>query len=145
MPDNTNLIPEGIPGDGLDDFTIAYIECMLWSSTDNTDENTGGDPLDKNYSIDDIAPEAMTKIVADCERFQRENATLLAEAEYNSSRSREWSKEELAGHDFWLTRVGHGCGFWDRDLGEVGDKLTEAAKKFGEVWPYVGDDGKIYV
>jgi hypothetical protein len=143
--DNTKLIPEGVPGGGLDDFTIAYIECMLWSSNDESDENTGGEPLDKNYDIDDIAPEAMAKIVADCERFQRECAALLAEAEYEGSRSRQWSKEELAGHDFWLTRCGHGVGFWDRGLGEVGDKLTEAAKKFGEVWPIVGDDGKIYV
>lgn len=128
----------------IDDFTKAYIECMLWSTNDESTPE-GGEPLDTNYDIDDIAPEAMKKIVADCERFQRENAALLAEAEYKGARSREWSKEELAGHDFWLTRVGHGCGFWDRDLGDVGDKLTEAAKKFGEVWPYVGDDGKIYV
>jgi hypothetical protein len=128
----------------LDEFTASYIECMLWSSNDESDES-GGEPLDKNYSIDDIAPEALEKIAADCERFQREHAALLAEADYKGARSREWSKEELAGHDFWLTRNGHGCGFWDRDLGAVGDQLTEAAEKFGEVYPYVGDDGKVYV
>lgn len=144
MPDNTSLVSDGLSGDSLDDFTIAYIECMLWSSNDESTPE-GGEPLDKNYDISDIASEAMVKIVADCARFQQENAALLAEAEYKGSRSREWSKEELAGHDFWLTRVGHGAGFWDRDLGEVGDKLTEAAKNFGEVWPCVGDDGKIYV
>lgn len=25
-----------------------------------------------------------------------------------------WSDDERAGHDFWLTRAGHGAGFWDR-------------------------------
>lgn len=39
--------------------------------------------------------------------------------------------EEYAGHDFWLTRCGHGCGYWDRGLGELGDRLTEAAKGYG--------------
>jgi hypothetical protein len=129
--------------DSLDEFTTAYIEAMLWSTNDESTPD-GGVPLDKNYSIDDIAPEAMTKIVSDCARFQRENATLLSQANYSPHLS-ECSNAEMAGHDFWLTRVGHGTGFWDRDLGKVGDKLTEAAEKFGEVWPYVGDDGKIYV
>jgi hypothetical protein len=51
----------------------------------------------------------------------------------------------MAGHDFWLTRNGHGAGFWDGDLSEdVGNALTEAAKKFGECHLYVGDDGQIY-
>lgn len=46
--------------------------------------------------------------------------------------------------DFWLTRNGHGVGFWDRDVGAVGDRLTKACKKFGETYLYVGDDGKIH-
>lgn len=33
--------------------------------------------------------------------------------------------EARAGHDLWLTRNGHGAGFWDRDLGELGDRLTK--------------------
>lgn len=37
-------------------------------------------------------------------------------------------------HDFFLTRNGHGSGFWDGDYKE-GDKLTEIAKSFGQ------DDG----
>jgi len=44
-----------------------------------------------------------------------------------------------------LTRCGHGCGFWDGDWAdEVEGTLTEAAKRFGEVNLYVGDDGLIY-
>jgi hypothetical protein len=51
---------------------------------------------------------------------------------------------EKAGHNFWLTREGHGSGFWDEDMDEVGERLTELSEKFGEGGLYVGDDGKVY-
>jgi hypothetical protein len=51
---------------------------------------------------------------------------------------------DYAGHDFWLTRNHHGCGFWDRGLGELGDQLTKASQQFDEIDLYVGDDGKLY-
>ena len=50
-----------------------------------------------------------------------------------------------AGQDFLLTRNGHGAGFWDRGLGERGDRLTANAKPYGETNAYVGDDELIYV
>ncbi len=37
------------------------------------------------------------------------------------------------GHHLWLTRQGHGAGFWDGDFGNLGDKLTELARKMGEL------------
>lgn len=45
-----------------------------------------------------------------------------------------------AGHDYWLTRHGHGTGYWDRGLGELGERLTDAAKALGEDWPGHGWD-----
>lgn len=41
--------------------------------------------------------------------------------------------EEHVGHDFALSRSGHGTGLWDRGAGEVGDRLHEAAKIYGSV------------
>lgn len=35
------------------------------------------------------------------------------------------------GHDLYLTRCGHGAGFWDRGLGKLGDRLTQAAESLG--------------
>lgn len=35
-----------------------------------------------------------------------------------------------AGHDFALTRAGHGAGYWDRGLDD-GDALTTAAESWG--------------
>lgn len=51
---------------------------------------------------------------------------------------------EHAGHDFWLTRNGHGAGFWDRGMGEVGDRLSAKAEKWGTVDLYIGDDGQVW-
>lgn len=43
---------------------------------------------------------------------------------------------EQAGHDFWLSRNGHGTGFWDRDSYYykdcIRDWLQRRAETFGE-------------
>jgi hypothetical protein len=118
----------------IDQFTDAYIECALWSSTDNADDS-GGEPLDSNYGPEDIAPETYAQMVLDCESFQGANAGYL-EMAGDAARN---------GHDFWLTRNHHGAGFWDRGYpGNVGDILTERAHAYGEVDLMVGDDGMIY-
>ncbi len=62
----------------------------------------------------------------------------------------EWADvQELeptqVGYDFWLTRNHHGAGFWDRGLGELGERLTRAANAYGEAYLYVGDDGLTYL
>lgn len=122
---------QGVPG--LDEFTQQYIKTALWSSTDNSNDQ-GGDPLDDNYGIEDIDDKSLKKMVADCQKFQKEHWNEIS------------SKPGLAGHDFWLTRNGHGAGFWDGDWPDpLGDVLTEASEKFGSQDIYVGDDGKLYV
>ncbi len=115
----------------MDQFTQAYIECALWSTNDESDES-GGVPLDDNFTPDDLAPNTLAEMVADCKRFQDENVDDIA------------TFEEMAGQDFWLTRNGHGAGFWDGDWPDAGDRLTEACYNFGGYDLYVGGDGKIY-
>lgn len=133
----------------LDTFTTAYIECALWSSHDNANEQ-GGEPLDANYDIDDLTPECLEQIKKDCQDFQTTFAALLQSAyEYKSDmdlRERNSVPDyttEKAGHDFWLTRNRHGAGFWDRGLGAIGQQLTDMAHPYGEFNLYVTDDGKI--
>lgn len=141
--------------DYLTNMFDAYLECALWSSLDssrcdhcnkqNLDENGecqtpdcagyGNNPtLDANYLPDDIASESLAEMLADCSAFRTDNAEDLANMD-----------PRQAGHDFWLTRNGHGAGFWDRGLGKRGERLTEAAYVYGESDLYVGDDGKVYV
>lgn len=127
----------------LETFTRGYIEAALWSTNDESTEQ-GGDPLDQNYSPEDIAPEAMEKIRADCKKFYTENYDDIQLLEQDP-RSRQSSVEELAGFEFWLTRNGHGTGFWDADMDEEArDRLTAAAERFGEFDLIVGDDGLIH-
>ncbi len=119
----------------LDTFTQAYVECALWSSTDNSNEQ-GGEPLDENYGVEDIAPETLARMVEDCAQFQAEHAQLWANHR---------SGEDRAGHDFWLTRNRHGAGFWDGDWEKNAAKvLTDASHTWGSFDLYVGDDGLIY-
>jgi hypothetical protein len=50
-----------------------------------------------------------------------------------------------AGHDFWLTRQGHGAGFWDGDWpSPYDDILAKGSRQYGEVGLYLGDDGEIW-
>jgi|SRR5215469_7442607 len=120
----------------MQDFFSAYVEAALWSTTDDNDV-----PLDSNYVPSDIAKETFERMRADCERFQKENEESL-QPEFCDSR---YGLDAQAGHDFWLTREGHGCGFWDGDWKEpAAEKLTEASRKFGSFDLYVGDDGLIY-
>lgn len=122
----------------MDNFTSAYITAALWSSTDDS-----GTPLDDNFTEDDIAPETLEKIENDCLRFQTAYSRLFTTE--NHRESRETSVEEFAGHDFWLTRNGHGAGFWDGDWTEPAATLmTEGSKTFGAFDLYIGDDGRLY-
>jgi len=119
----------------IDTFTKSYITSALWSSTDNL-EPSGGDPLDKKYEIGDIENRTFEKMVKDCEDFQSKYGELYDKGGWD---------DEQAGHDFWLTRNGHGTGFWDRGYGqpdeiqEIGKQLTKAAKSYGSFDLYLGD------
>lgn len=124
----------------LDTFTLAYLETALWSSTDET-----GMHLDRNFDIDDIAPETLAQMIADCEAFQAAHYELII-AEGSCLRcGPDYDEVGHAGHDFWLTRNGHGAGFWDGHWElAAGETLTKAAAAYREVDLYVGDDGLLY-
>lgn len=113
-------------------FTAAYVEAALWSSMDESTPS-GGYPLDRNYGPDDIAPETLEQMKSDCARFQAENADDIA------------TDLGLAGYHFWLTRNGHGSGFWNGMWPEeVGERLAQASHKYGVFHLYVGDDGRVH-
>lgn len=130
----------------LDSFTRAYIETALWSSHDNSDDS-GGEPLDASYTADDIAPATLAEMQADCADFQQSFGQYIE------------GREARAGHDFWLTRNGHGAGFWDGDWEQpyphtstlltpkwstLGHFLTAMSKPYGSFDLYIGDDGMIH-
>jgi len=110
----------------INDFVKGYIVCALW--TESLEDN--------GRTIDDINNGSLLKIIEDCNNFQKQAKNALTASGMD---------DEHAGHNFWLTRNHHGTGFWDRDLGKIGDELTAIAHKFGECDIYVGDDDQIYI
>lgn len=118
----------------LDAFTIGYLEAAEW--TTNPKPSSGEyQPDPRRWSRD-----AVTCAVRDCAAFQADARLLLAIAYQQSSRY----DAARAGQDFFLTRNGHGCGFWDRDTlqaealpvcaGTIGEALSAIAKRYGETY-----------
>lgn len=117
----------------LDTFTRQCVATALWSSTTDA-----GEPLDADHDASDIDADTLAVMVRDCESFQDRSGAMIV------------SDPSLAGHDFWLSRNGHGAGFFDGGWsnvpghGAIGDTLQAMAKSFGEFDLYVGDDGRIH-
>jgi len=124
-------------GQFFDSFAEGYRGAILFTSD-------GGKGLEIETSVR-IRQDAYAWFIA--------HAPLLEDAEF-SGRGCKW---EQAGRDFWLTRNGHGCGFWDGDWGPTekhstpadwfpktaADMLTLSAKAAGEQDTYVDDEGYV--
>jgi hypothetical protein len=145
----------------LDAFTRGYVMAAMWTLTDSwfecdeceaqPDEWNNGKceacgattgVHERTESCDhlglhDIAPETIETAKDECASFlvaQQFVLNLTEEDDY-----------ERHGADFWLTRNGHGAGFWDRGYPpDVSRALTDSAHAWGEVYWYVGDDGNVY-
>lgn len=176
----------------LDSFTQGYIEALFFTDEEQLCEESGREmpsvaidmaTMESRFvggnspGFGDLAPEALARIIADCAAFQTANRALIDEAI-----SRDGYDAKRAGTDFWFTRNGHGCGYWDREELEsdspeyealtaemvanrdnnaawgaalakrkvlsaksLGERLSEASRKFGGVDSSVGDDGKVYL
>jgi len=103
-----------------------YIEAALWTE----DESAELDGATMDYVHDDSIIDAWQ----DVKTFIATAGSLL-----------DGMESGQIGHDFWLTRNGHGTGFWDRDLGDVGEKLSKIATSMGEKNLFWDDEGKIRI
>jgi hypothetical protein len=118
--------------DKQDDFTKGYIIAALWTSEEEANQDA--------FEVSNINKNVLSQVILDCKNFQEKNKELLTLA-YEHNNNYDSSR---AGHDFWLTRNGHGVGFWDRDLGEVGKKLSDIATNLKGSGLYIGDDNQLY-
>jgi hypothetical protein len=121
----------------LDEFIQGYVSAIFWT------ECNSDNPELEHITFGDLASETLITILADCYAFQAVAKELLERAyecgTYPPCR---------AGLDFWLTRNGHGTGFWDHgalEADSLGDRLSAHAKRMGECDVYAGDDGKVYL
>jgi len=111
-----------------DQFITAYIECVFFA--DQIFHTFTGKPDDFAY-VDDLDEDFKRESIIDCLAFYNRIACYLPDEHI-----------EQAGHDFYLTRQGHGTGYWDRPeiYGRMlGDKFTKMAEDSGEVYPLFHD------
>lgn len=101
----------------------------------------------------------LERIVRDCDAFMRQARDVIAA---RLGIGELWVDGapytlEQAAHDFWLTRNGHGAGFWDRQftygeggyevegLGDALSSLCGHGTEFPPLDAYRGDDGRAYL
>jgi len=107
----------------LEQFTQGYIGAMFW-----TEEEEIG--LEKDF--DNLSKEDQDTIENECIKFYQANhCTMLLCSE----------KFSQHGHDFWLTRNGHGAGFWDRGYRKrLANKLTKYSKECKPAYLLLNDE-----
>lgn len=165
-----NILKEQIDSLPLHDGELleimkGYIECALWTEEDNLKdqmpddvsisdtENEDESELDKliritndfnkktfiNFSREDIDSDSMIQAYTDIKQFINlagQEAIIYAINEMGLSR---------LGHDIWLTRNGHGAGFFDHSYDDHIEKiLMNAARQLKSADLYIGDDMKLH-
>jgi hypothetical protein len=92
-----------------------------------------GEPLDDDRDASDFADTAVDEAEQTLRDFEIANAADIAVTGMSASQ---------LGYDLWLTRNGHGAGFWDRGYGDPGKRLTDAANALGECNVWIDEQGK---
>lgn len=130
-----NGLKDAILADG---FVRSYLETALWSSTMMPEDAEVSDVsyFSHGCDVDDCSLETVIGAKRDCDAFQNDYNGPLERSEYDIGRD---------AHDFWLSRNGHGAGFFDRGTDD-GDTLQSAAKSYGEVNLYhMGDNEEMTI
>ena len=114
------------------DYYSDYFECMFWADINSDTENYNG-----NLDYMSIDKPDLIRCIEDLDAFFEKANAILENTDYTHAQ---------ACHDFYLTRCGHGCGFWEYDHcdKEAGDKLTEISKEFGTIYISIDND-TIYI
>lgn len=113
----------------LNAFVESYLATAAWVTVDS-----------EYYENDSFTREAKEQAEADCKKFISMVCAAFPEDRANELLTMPGNDlTYLAPHDFFLTRNGHGAGFWDKEdtYGiEAAAKLTAIAKECGECYCY---------
>jgi hypothetical protein len=139
-------------------IVTSYLEAALWTEEerikedeeseihsmygkpDDGDDDDDDEHVSKlipriDYIIDNIAIDSKIKAFNDIKKFiSIVGLEIIDDIDPNS-----------LGHDIWLSRNGHGAGFFDRGYDiDIEKKLMDAAHQIGEDNLYLGDDGLLH-
>jgi hypothetical protein len=116
-----------------------YVQAAIWSSNDWNNMIDGNpQPLDQLDA--DLSDNTAAEMLSDVARFITENYDDCQFVVTHDTHG--WIG---VGHDLWLTRNGHGTGFWDRGYPqELADRLSKHAREMGDqhLWHH---DGYIHI
>ena len=136
--------------DETEAFRRGHTEANLWANTFRETDEDESEPVDARDF--DVSEDAQTSMDKDADDFLAANLSdLRAYVKACELDERigytlgHGTPMDWAGHDFALTRAGHGAGFWDRGLGALGDRLTEASRPYGDVNLWVDEDGIVQI
>lgn len=115
----------------IDAFTLGYITAALWT----TDPAPGQGEYCPDLSR--VSRAFRLRAIADCAAFQEAQSADLALYAELYAPGAGYSVDECAGHDFWLSRNGHGAGYFDRGDYKADrsafDRLQATASATGQV------------
>lgn len=119
---------------------MGYIDAMLWSTAGEIHPKTGEEL--SNLMEFETSLQLKDEAWNICLNFYDKNKQdCLLFVDQHDSDLDLW---ECLGHDLWLTSAGHGVGFWDRGLDDLGDRLTKACEHLKKD-AYLGDDKLVYL
>lgn len=127
----------------IDEFVKGHLEAALYSSSDTVMKD--GKACDIFLDEREISEEEAVKLIPDCLAFIAEHKQGLIEYTKTAKINENQTPWKQAGWDFWMTRQGHGVGYWDRDAGDIGDNLSNECISWLHSGLYIGDDGQVYV
>lgn len=114
----------------LNDAEAGMLTSALWTLSDDD-----GNPVGDDLTVDNFDPATRAELRGDLAVFLLTNVEDLEDSGLSANQ---------IGHNFWLTRNGHGTGFWDRGIGEAGVRLSEACKAFRDYYLDLDSDGLVY-
>ena len=112
------------------EFVTGYLSAAMFTE----DPEPGSGEYEPRW--DTLPAETIARAYVECQRFYDDLTDDL----------RHVVDDDLAraGRDFWYTRNGHGCGFWDGGYEDsIGTLLTAHAHAYGEVWAEMSD-GRLF-
>lgn len=130
-----------------------YLACAVWTEEEQIAQSEEEDITDKygdseeindmiprdEISVENFSDDSKIKAYMDIKKFLSMDGVqdIFAQNDIDASD---------IGNDLWLTRNGHGTGFWDRDYDEEDvEVLTKACREMGGSDVYLGDDGKLHL
>jgi hypothetical protein len=111
----------------IDEILNSYLETALWA--EESEENNL-----KDKTINDVDKESVVNSKIEIYNF-------IKKAQQEAPDELSTYDSKMLGHNLWLSRNGHGAGFFD----DNNDKLQNLARSIKPVDIYLGNDGKVYI